>query len=186
MAPAAEEAGAFRTEGELGRVRTQQRGAPRTNCIDCLDRTNVVQARCLLLLRRTCSLVSPEASFVGRGSTCPMSLPCSGTLLLQAMSPATLVTVCTSCALRVRRVQCACRRCWRGARWRRFCIHFCYLTAAKGSRKLSQRCDKCCMQVHISFQSWHAQLLTMRACMCSLPVADGAASSDCAPKNSLE
>ena len=41
--PTVAQHGSFRTRGELGRVRSVQKGAIRTNCIDCLDRTNVVQ-----------------------------------------------------------------------------------------------------------------------------------------------
>lgn len=41
--PTVTQHGSFRTRGELGRVRSQQKGSIRTNCIDCLDRTNVVQ-----------------------------------------------------------------------------------------------------------------------------------------------
>lgn len=41
--PTVSQQGSFRTRGELGRVRSQQKGTIRTNCIDCLDRTNVVQ-----------------------------------------------------------------------------------------------------------------------------------------------
>lgn len=43
LQPTVVQHGSFRTRGELGRVRSQQKGSMRTNCIDCLDRTNVVQ-----------------------------------------------------------------------------------------------------------------------------------------------
>lgn len=40
--------GYYCEEKQTGRILSQQRGVMRTNCLDCLDRTNVVQSKMLL------------------------------------------------------------------------------------------------------------------------------------------
>ena len=64
--------GTLRTHGELGRVRSQQKGVVRTNCVDCLDRTNVVQA---LLGRRTLESLLSDLLRMEAGGTLPPAFP---------------------------------------------------------------------------------------------------------------
>eukprot|EP00892_Ulva_mutabilis_P011567 jgi/Ulvmu1/8783/UM048_0038.1 len=72
IAPAIAAAGSLRTGGELGRVRGQQKGVVRTNCIDCLDRTNVVQA---LLGRRALEALLSDLLLMDSGSPLATSFP---------------------------------------------------------------------------------------------------------------
>lgn len=72
IAPAVASAGSLRTGGELGRVRSQQKGVVRTNCVDCLDRTNVVQA---LLGRRALESLLSDLLLMDSGSTIAASFP---------------------------------------------------------------------------------------------------------------
>jgi hypothetical protein len=86
LMPAFAEHALFRTKGELGRVQAQQHGTFRTNCIDCLDRTNVVQAfvarKALESFLRSLLLLSPEQEMAAQFPEVRRPPTCSG--LIQA------------------------------------------------------------------------------------------------------
>lgn len=72
IAPAVSAHGTLRTHGELGRVRSQQKGVVRTNCVDCLDRTNVVQA---LLGRRALEVLLSDLLLMEAGGDLATAFP---------------------------------------------------------------------------------------------------------------
>ena len=62
----------WQTEGDAKRPAKRQRGVLRSNCIDCLDRTNVVQG---FIARHHLEAVLRELGALAPGSSLPADLP---------------------------------------------------------------------------------------------------------------